>query len=264
MYDIFLRTPWWASFLVAGAAYAALNFGLPTYVDESNLFLKPFEQLGPLFAPWIAGLVLLAGAIAQFGKRSRRKLLKRQSGLNSIRAMSWQSFERLVGEAYRQHGYKVEERGGGGADGGIDLVLRHKNEITLIQCKQWKTRQVGVATMRELYGVVVSENAIQGVLVTCGQFTPDARAFARGKPLELVNGTALLALIGQVQKNSTVNPAIAFEKKPSTQAEPHCPRCGKRMVLRKTRKGNNIGKQFWGCTGFPHCKGTRGFPSNIL
>jgi restriction system protein len=257
MHDIFLRTPWWVSLLVAGTAYAALDFGLPAYIDESNPFLKPFEPLGPLFAPWITGLVLLSGAIAQFGKVSRRKLLERQSGLNSIRAMSWQSFEKLVGEVYRQRGYRVEERGGEGADGGIDLVLRHGDEIILVQCKHWKARQVGVATVRELYGVVVSENATRGILVTSGQFTPDACAFAKGKSLELVDGTALLARIEQVQKSSTTNPAIASEKKSSAQADPHCPCCGKQMVLREARKGNHAGKQFWGCTEFPQCRGTK-------
>ncbi|WP_246585404.1 hypothetical protein [Thiorhodospira sibirica] len=28
------------------------------------------------------------------------------------------------------------------------------------------------------------------------------------------------------------------------------------MILRKTKNGQKIGKQFWGCTKFPKCKGT--------
>ncbi|ADE17009.1 restriction endonuclease (plasmid) [Nitrosococcus halophilus Nc 4] len=260
MYDIFLRTPWWVSLLVAGAAYAALNFGLPAYIDDNNLFLKPLEQVGPLFAPWIAGFILLTGAFAQLGKRSRRKLLDRQSAIDSIRAMSWQSFEKLVGEFYRRQGYSVEERGGGGADGGVDLVLRRQGEVILVQCKQWKTRQVGVAKVRELYGVVASENATRGVLITCGQFTPDARAFAKGKSLELVDGTALLERVSKVQKHSKTDPAIASQQKRATHIAPDCPLCGKPMVLRKARKGSNAGKQFWGCKAFPQCRGVRNYP----
>ena len=34
-----------------------------------------------------------------------------------------------------------------------------------------------------------------------------------------------------------------------------CPQCGKSMVLRVARKGQNMGKKFWGCTSFPKCKG---------
>lgn len=38
---------------------------------------------------------------------------------------------------------------------------------------------------------------------------------------------------------------------------PDCPFCGKRMVKRTARRGRNAGNQFWGCSGYPHCKGTR-------
>jgi hypothetical protein len=35
-------------------------------------------------------------------------------------------------------------------------------------------------------------------------------------------------------------------------ATPTCPRCQSRMVMRSGRYG-----QFWGCSRFPYCKGTR-------
>ncbi|EAT59023.1 four helix bundle suffix domain-containing protein [Chlorobium ferrooxidans] len=36
---------------------------------------------------------------------------------------------------------------------------------------------------------------------------------------------------------------------------PPCPQCGKPMVLRTARAGINDGKQFWGCSGYPGCRG---------
>jgi restriction system protein len=39
--------------------------------------------------------------------------------------------------------------------------------------------------------------------------------------------------------------------------EPLCPKCDERMVFRKVRKGENAGREFWGCPRFPRCKGTR-------
>ena len=36
-----------------------------------------------------------------------------------------------------------------------------------------------------------------------------------------------------------------------------CPRCGREMVLRKSRRGRNAGGTFWGCSGFPSCRMTR-------
>jgi restriction system protein len=39
-----------------------------------------------------------------------------------------------------------------------------------------------------------------------------------------------------------------------TDRIPPCPQCGKPMVLRTAKTGKNIGKQFWGCSGYPDCK----------
>jgi restriction system protein len=36
---------------------------------------------------------------------------------------------------------------------------------------------------------------------------------------------------------------------------PRCPQCGGSMALRTARTGKNAGRQFWGCTGYPKCKG---------
>lgn len=38
-----------------------------------------------------------------------------------------------------------------------------------------------------------------------------------------------------------------------------CPRCGAAMILRTAKKGDNVGKQFWGCTAFPKCRGVLEF-----
>lgn len=40
-------------------------------------------------------------------------------------------------------------------------------------------------------------------------------------------------------------------------AAPDCPTCGKPMSLSTARKGKRAGSQFWGCSVFPNCKGTR-------
>ena len=38
---------------------------------------------------------------------------------------------------------------------------------------------------------------------------------------------------------------------------PNCPKCNKAMRLRTAKQGGNAGSQFWGCSGYPECKGTR-------
>jgi len=46
------------------------------------------------------------------------------------------------------------------------------------------------------------------------------------------------------------------------QAENACPKCGKPMVLRTAKNGENQGNQFWGCSGFPKCRTARPAQSN--
>ena len=50
------------------------------------------------------------------------------------------------------------------------------------------------------------------------------------------------------------------KKDPSNQSDPtdripDCPQCGKAMVLRTAKQGKNTGQSFWGCSGYPDCKG---------
>ncbi len=40
-------------------------------------------------------------------------------------------------------------------------------------------------------------------------------------------------------------------------AGPACPACGKPMLKRTARQGPRAGTPFWGCTGYPDCRGTR-------
>ena len=51
-----------------------------------------------------------------------------------------------------------------------------------------------------------------------------------------------------------------LETRDELQAEdgaPECPDCGRPMRKRLAKAGKNAGKPFWGCPGFPECKGTR-------
>src|SRR5690606_18789440 len=100
---------------------------LPAYLSGlDNTLLNAVGQhaASGMFEPlaWMALVVCWIGAAGSFIKNKRRKnLLRTQTGLESIAALSWLEFELLVGEAFRARGYRVEETGLGGADGGIDL-----------------------------------------------------------------------------------------------------------------------------------------------
>jgi len=52
-----------------------------------------------------------------------------------------------------------------------------------------------VSAVRDLYGTVVNEGAIKGILITTADYGPDSYEFARGKPLALLSGSNLLHLL---------------------------------------------------------------------
>ncbi len=50
--------------------------------------------------------------------------------------------------------------------------------------------------------------------------------------------------------------AARLAQRAEARQAPNCPRCGKPMALRTARKGPRAGEPFWGCSGYPECKGT--------
>lgn len=261
-YLIFRLMPTWATVVTVAASYVVLRYLLPILMHGSI-----WAHLGAAYAPWLTFVLALFALVAEVDKHKRRRLLAVQSDLDSIREMSWQDFERLVGEAYRRQGCRVEETGGSGPDGGVDLILRRNGETALVQCKRWKQAKVGAPTVRELRGAVARDGATRGIFVTCGEFTADAVAEAQGQPpIELVNGGALLELVQQAQGQKPQEPVVPFpaalpQKTPSMNAipaaPPPCPNCGEPMLQRTARSGANAGGQFWGCPAYPRCRGTR-------
>ena len=153
---------------------------------------------------------------------------------------------------------QVTEMLGGGADGGVDLVLNGNGNRVVVQCKRWKNRSVPVQIVRKLYGVMHDQAAAAGKLVTTSSFTSEAAAFANGKAIELVGADELLRLIRSVQTSGKMNWIGGAEQ--DTQSDhltPDCPRCRSVMVMRTAKRGSNAGSRFWGCSKYPECRGTR-------
>ncbi len=262
-----MHVPTWVCLPVAAIAFAAVKFLIAKLATGQALLEAMAVQYGNWMAGFFAVIVLLAGITAEIKKRLRRRLLEKQQGLDTVRALSWLDFELLVGEAYRRLGYQVTETGGGGADGGIDLKLRNgSGQVLLVQCKQWRVYKVGVRPIRELYGVLTAEGADCAIFVTTGTYTEGAKSFALGKPIELVDGEKLALLIAPLRGLGPKHPApeepvqtlnVTFPVAVTVTEAPACPVCQSEMVLRTARRGSNAGSQFWGCCGYPTCRGTR-------
>lgn len=267
--------PWWIGLALALVSYVVLHHlaGQPATApaQPGQLGTMVAQTLGRTLASigqYVLPVICLAGAGVSAWRRHERKRLVEDvangGAPDVLDGMSWQQFERLVGEAFRLQGYRVAESGGGGADGGVDLVLRRDGEKFLVQCKQWRAFRVGVDVVRELYGVMAAKGATGGFVVTSGRFTEEAINFASGRNVKLIDGSKLYGLIQQAKAGgrpapssnpeSTVTP---LERPTSSALPPNCPLCSKPMVRRTAGRGTKAGEQFWGCTGFPSCRGTR-------
>lgn len=268
--DLFILArllPWWLSAILALAAYFFFNHHasqpLLTIQGASPQELSKSMTSTAMMTVWralasvlryVVPLVFCAGAILSFiASRKPGKILSQVAGdpaPNALEKMSWLEFEQLVAETFRRKGYQVTTRGGEGADGGVDIELHQGSDKYLVQCKQWKTTRVGVAVVRELYGVMAAEGAVGGFVVASGSFTPDAKAFAEGRSIELVDARKLRRLIGghQATKPEPVVPTVT---------SPACPQCGSHMVERVVRNGPKAGNKLWGCSLYPRCRGTR-------
>ena len=269
--------PWWAGIALAVLSYlllhqvAAQPLTAPAQPGQVGAMVtqslwKALASAGQYILPVIC---LAAAGLSAWRRKVREGLVTdvaQSQASDALDGMSWREFELLVGEGFRLQGYQVAETGGGGADGGVDLVLtrpgRNGGEKFLVQCKQWRALKVGVDVVRELYGVMAARGATGGFVVTSGRFTDEAISFASGRNVMLVDGPKLIGLIRQARAGAgqpaarAAAPAAITHALASSEPIP-CPLCAKPMVRRTAKRGANAGGEFWGCTGYPACRGTR-------
>lgn len=70
------------------------------------------------------------------------------------------------------------------------------------------------------------------------------------------------ALVNEVGASQTAGSSSIFPiLNTSNEDKLVCPRCGKPLVLRTAKKGNNVGNQFYGCSSYPSCKYIRNIES---
>jgi restriction system protein len=273
--DLLALLPWWVCLVLAVLSYAVLSALArsaplaavqPGQIGQATAhsIFAALAMAGQYLVPLACLLAALGSAV---GRRHRSNLVSRTAaggGSEVLEGMTWREFEMLMGEAFRLQGFQVTELGGEGPDGGIDLVLRKGGEKFLVQCKQWKAFNVGVQTVRELYGVMAAEHATGGFVVTSGRFSDDAIEFARGRNVTLLDGPKVFELIKQARNDrrqpTSFAPIRPLSERSRAQAAaktpPSCPECSSKMIPRTAKRGGSAGRSFWGCPSYPKCRGT--------
>lgn len=263
--------PWWAGVALALGAYLWLHLAaqkpMATLLQPGQAGALAVSALWhgvAVIGQYLLPCLFLLGAGISAYKRNQAKQLHAEAAnrADGVAQGTWREFEVLVGEYFRHRGFAVLDNGGGGPDGGVDVLLKKGSDRYLVQCKQWRARSVGVVPVRELYGVMAAQRVAGGFVVTSGEFTQEARSFAEGREIQLINGKALQNGVRAQASPATLSARsvpLAATAVSAVTAIPNCPQCNTTMVLRQARSGAAAGKQFWGCSlyGPSKCRGTR-------
>lgn len=238
----FERLPWYFSLATAAAGYVVIGKVAPRVASMSGGDFGLLAAVCDVASlTWLA-LFAFAAILSWARARHRDQLLHGLRSVQEIRRLGWRDFERLLAAFYVQEGFFVELTGGGGADGGVDLVIRRKGVTSLVQAKQWRSTSVGVGVVREMRGLMAARNVSGGVIVCSGSFTKDAQRFGLDNGVTLIDGPCLAAMLRSVNGGDQIVDST------------RCPECGGAMKVRLNRRKQ---VEFMGCEKFPSCDGTR-------
>lgn len=179
--------------------------GLPS---EAASLLKKMISYGDVISKGRLTLDMARDGIARYG---RPKSIEYPVDLAlRLSDMSGVEFEEYVGELFEGMGYNVEHTKATG-DRGIDLVMRKGNEHIAVQCKRWSS-PVGEPVVRDFFGALVHSGAKLGLIVTTTVFTPQAKSFAEGKPIHLIDLDRLMEISRKstpIKRNNDIPPSPA-------------------------------------------------------
>src|SRR5690606_31925591 len=198
------KLPWWVGVALAVISYFLLDYFsgqrvAPPFgkqvVDTGFIFRNLGVSLATMLKYVLPMIFLMGSAVSAIVSAKRKRLYGKVQGnthIQTLRGLSWQQFELLVGEYFKRQGYTIRQDAQAGPDGGVDVTIYKDKEKYLVQCKQWKAVQVGLPVVRELLGAISIQGAVGGFVVTSGDFTKPARDFASGTNIELIDGKTLL------------------------------------------------------------------------
>jgi restriction system protein len=183
----------------------------------------------------------------------------RKWSLQLLQALEWLRFEVVCAAYFEQLGFRTR-RSTGGPDGGVDIHLFSNQDTTpgvIVQCKAWRKWRVGVDEIRAFFGVMTADKIAEGIFITSSRYSDEAKQFAVGKNIHLIDGPDLLNKIKQLtlaQEDGLLRLATHGDF-----TTPSCPSC---RVKLKLRSGKTSGNYFWGCVYFPKCKFTLQIPKS--
>lgn len=192
LFAILLRSSWWIGFAISAGFVAISKALLPAdYFVFGALGSAPFLVIGCITA-W---------------RQLRSPSAKRVAAtLSAIREMPWSTFSGAIEDGFRRDGHAVAPHTGPAAD----FELTKNGRVTLVNCKRWKAVRTGIEPLRELIKARDACDAHDCIYVAIGEITDNARKFAAGNGVRILQGAELAGLMPRVgrpsKRSSSSNP----------------------------------------------------------
>ncbi|MEK5105026.1 restriction endonuclease [Cytobacillus sp. FSL M8-0252] len=213
----------------------------------SGLAIYYFTGSIVIFIILIMSVFSVIKMYSYFKTKNKESTLKK-SGILDIDVMDGVQFEYYLSALFKSHGYKVKVTSAS-RDYGADLILKKGNDTIVVQAKRYKSN-VGIKAIQEITASKSHYKASNAWVVSNSFFTKPAIELADSNNVKLIDRKKLMDLMLKV--NPTLVPSAQEVRENITPKQIHCPKCDSKMVIRKGKNGN-----FYGCSKFPQCKGTK-------
>jgi restriction system protein len=224
---------------VVGLAAATLFLLIAWFVWRRNFSTVDLLVLAGLAIFWWQAIS---------GLRAVRRIYETRE---QLAALTPEQFEQWCAHRLRTLGYTVRHVGGQG-DHGVDLFAEKDRELAVVQCKRFTgSRTVGEPQIRDLFGAMHGEGASRALVITAGYFTAEARAWARGKSIELWDVDHIVKLPSGARPPTPDAPRVPIA---AADVATQCGQCGSELLVRRNR---STGQSFYGCARYPSCRFTR-------
>lgn len=170
------------------------------------------------WAVWLISILaaLSLGAAATFYlHRIRLPREETKAGIAALAGMRWRDYMHLVLAALNRRGYERIFQADGNSDES-DYVLERDGQSWLLSSKHGSAYVLGSTAIAEFANAIRMRGAAGGLLVTSGQFAPEAKPLAAAQRIDLLDGPSLWPdlqpLLPEEQRAAVSAPAQARAK----------------------------------------------------
>ena len=173
-----LKSPWWASLLIA------LIVGTASHLFLGAIFgMAAFSTAVPF---------LIISAIAGWRQLQAPSAARIEATIAAASAMSWKEFSVAVQQGFERDGYAVKR-----IEGAADFLVMKEGRSSLVCCKRWKAANHGVEPLRELQAMREAQDAHGAIYVALTGPTEEARKFAQNCGIQLMLVIDIMRWLGK-------------------------------------------------------------------